>query len=359
MNIPRCLRLIHRAVDAFELKLPDRVVLTEAATGPFALTAAIAGLAGAKRVICLARDSPHGPAADAIAITRQVCRTFGVEDRLVTTTDREHAELRDVDIITNLGFVRPIDSHLLSAVNTQPVVSLMCEPWEIRPADVDLADCRRHGIPVLGTNEHHHLLQTFAYVGHLALRMLYESQVEVFQSSVIVVGGGEFGQAVRHALTSAGANVVGVDPTAAESLGDERIVAGIPSTDAIVIAEHEDRRPVIGDGLTAEELAAMNPGIVVCHIAGGTAGLSRSDLRVIPQSIRPAGTMSVTTAWLGPRPLIDLHTAGLKVGELLASCRTGNAPPEEVEAAVLARTNLALPSHGHCNSAQTTAGNDK
>jgi hypothetical protein len=86
--------------------------------------------------------------------------------------------------------------------------------------------------------------------------------------------------------------------------------------------EHVDRQKLIGeDGLiTPEEIKTINPAVVVAHVCGAVdqQTLVRAGIRYAPAHLAPAGYMSVSTAYLGPRPLIDLHAAGLKVGQAMA-----------------------------------------
>jgi hypothetical protein len=51
--------------------------------------------------------------------------------------------------------------------------------------------------------------------------------------------------------------------------------------------------------------------------------------------------MSVATDYIGPTPLIKLHTAGLKVGESLARARLKGLNGLEAELAVLRANSLA------------------
>jgi hypothetical protein len=44
-------------------------------------------------------------------------------------------------------------------------------------------------------------------------------------------------------------------------------------------------------------------------------------VRVVPEAIAPPGTMSYSPAVLGPRPVLELTAAGLKVGEVAARAR--------------------------------------
>ncbi len=59
--------------------------------------------------------------------------------------------------------------------------------------------------------------------------------------------------------------------------------------------------------------------------------LAAAGLRVHPQPVAPAGYMSASTAHVGPAPVLRLHAAGLKVGEILARLRRKGLAATEAE----------------------------
>ena len=75
--------------------------------------------------------------------------------------------------------------------------------------------------------------------------------------------------------------------------------------------------------MASEALAAACAGATVIQFAGrvDVAGLTANGMLVYPAVELPAQRMALTLAALGPRPVIELHTAGLKVGELAARGR--------------------------------------
>jgi hypothetical protein len=336
---PRARRLADQAIRALDLRLDRLVVLTEAATGAYALTPVVAALAGADRVYALTRDSGWGPAAAAREATMTLAARWDVAGRFDILESREDPRIGEADIVTNLGFVRPLDERLLARLKPTAVIPLMWETWEFRPADVDLVACRRLGLPVLGTNEAHPEVQTLRYVGLLALKLLFELQVEVFRAGVVVLGSDPFGAAVADGLRTAGAAVTRLNSAPGGAQPSEALRRAVTGCDAIVVAEHRRRDPVIGAGgaVAADALRTWNPGVAVAHIAGGVdrAALAAAGIPCRPDRLAPPGYMSVATDYLGPRPLIDLHTAGLKVGELMARARLDGASAIEAEAIAL------------------------
>ena len=95
--------------------------------------------------------------------------------------------------------------------------------------------------------------------------------------------------------------------------------------------------------MTANELRSINPGVVLVHVAGN---VDRAELEAVGVLVRPSrfarpGHMSVATDYLGPRPLTDLHSAGLKVGELAAKARQQGLAANKALAHVLNASDLA------------------
>ena len=144
----------------------------------------------------------------------------------------------------------------------------MWETWEYRKEDLDLSLCHERGIPVLGTNEHHPALDTFGYLGEIAIKLLHELDVEVFKSRITILGGGEFAVRVAETLNAAGAETDML--TFATFASGELVLA---AADALVVVEHHDRRELIGERgpITAPWLKEINPGLVIAHICGGVS----------------------------------------------------------------------------------------
>jgi hypothetical protein len=330
VNAARSRRLVAQAIETFELDLSGQTVLTEAASGTYSLTPLIAALAGADRVVALGRDSRYGAFADVARTLAGAADLWGVAGRLHITGNRSDELIGTADVVTNLGFVRPLDAGFLRRLKRGAAIPLMWETWEFRAADLDLSACRDLGIPVLGTDESHPSLQTPRFLGAVALKLLFELDVEVFRSRVVVLGSAIFASPIAEALRQAGAARVDVVQ------GDH---AAMAEADALVIAEHESRDLVMGRGgwLDPQRLAQQNPAIAIAHICGhvDAAAMTDAGLRFIPPQPAAPGYMSFTTDYAGPRPLIDLHAAGLKVGSLLARARRDGIDAREAELKVL------------------------
>jgi hypothetical protein len=60
------------------------------------------------------------------------------------------------------------------------------------------------------------------------------------------------------------------------------------------------------------------------------AGLAAAGVQVYPGIEMPGHRMALTLAALGPRPVVELHAAGLKVGEQAARARLAGDPLAEI-----------------------------
>ncbi len=305
--------------------------MTEAATGHFRWTAPLALLAGAGYVTAVARDSRYGSATEACNAVTELAEHTGLAGRLETTESLD--AIADAEIITNLGALRPLNESHMQRMKRGTAVPLMCEAWEYREGDLDLAAAFENDIIVLGTNEHHPALDFMRYVGLLAVRLGLDAGVELFRSRVVVVGGGVFGSAVVAALRANGAEVSVVSPTneshdspecwIAPDIAAAEAVDLIRLADLLVFADYTTSVQHIGANgcLRAGELHALNPSIAIAHISGliDADACRHAGLHVTPGQIATtARRMSITTAHLGVRPVLELHGAGLKVGEISA-----------------------------------------
>jgi hypothetical protein len=332
-------------IEHFDLDLSGLVVLTEAASGPYLATPLTAALAGADQVLAVTDDSEYASGAEVVEATERAAEGWGVAHRLKIRIGRRLEWFGEADIVTNSNFVRPIDAQAVRAMKQTAVIPLMWETWEFRPEDLDLEPCRERGILVLGTCERRPPCDMKPYSGQLALQLLGELGIESSRARVILLGGHETtGVAMNDALTQAGARVAwfanedGALPYRELAPHLERHARDY---DALLVAEHEHPiRLLAPDGLVAPEaLVDWNPALWVGVIAGDVdaEALRSSGLRYLPERIRPFGYESYETHRLGPRPVLQLYTAGLKVGEAMARARLHGAEPAEAAREALRR----------------------
>jgi hypothetical protein len=269
--------------------------------------------------------SAYGVASDVRAMTMAAAEAAGVADRLIVNEEKAADQVADSDIITNSGFVRPIDATMVSWMKPTAVVPLMWETWEFRASDIDLAECRERGILVMGTDEGKPPFPMYSYVGLLALKLLFELGLEGLRTKVLVLGGGRMGEAITGVLARCGADVSTIaGDDAYDRLADHWRSAGA-SYDAMICAEHENPRVLIGTGgaLTVDDLVAGGSAVRIGVISGNVQreALVAAGLPFLPAKVLPFGFMSYQPYSLGPRPVLELFASGLKVGWAMASAR--------------------------------------
>lgn len=339
----RSMRLVKEAVGKLELDLSGLVVLTEAASGNYIYTPLICACAGSRQVLAFTRDSGYATGDAVSHDTLRAARRLGVADRITVLKEISDGDWGSADIVTNLGFLRPLDRSVVSKLKETAAVPLMFETWEFRESDLDLRACWERGITVLGTNEEHGAIKILDYLGGLVAKKLFEQGVEIMGSRIVVLGRGKFFTKVSGALEKMGAFVLRwfADVENAEAgAGFEQRLEALHGADAFVIADEPVAiRVLIGAGgfLSGQDLARHCPDAIVVQLAGV---IDRTDLKAatitcLPDEAPVQGHMGWSLSELGPKTVIDLHAAGLKVGELLARGRLDGLGPKAAVARAL------------------------
>jgi len=193
----------------------------------------------------------------------------------------------------------------------------MWEPWEFRHEDLDIESAKDQEILVVGTKETDPRLKTFEYVGILAAKLLLEKEVEIIDSNILVVATDPFGEHIKNVLSSMKANCSLICPEFDQPLSIESI--NFSELNAIVVAENRIPVEIIGhsNGSISPALLSENS-IELIHICGtiDEQSIQAASISKHPSNSASFGYMTKTTDYVGPKPLIDLHCAGLRVGEV-------------------------------------------
>lgn len=310
-NPQRLVRLMEEAVRRCALNLQGAVVLTEAASGAYVVTPVLAAMAGADHVFALTRTTRYGTVAEICAQTEHLAELAGVRGRVSVVTEKTRELVARADIVTNSGHVRPIDSTTAGWMRSTAVIPLMYEAWELRPADIDLDACHRHGIRLAGTNERHPAVDVFSYLGVMAVKLLLDAGVAVYGSRILVLCDNPFGAYIERGLAGAGA-----DAHLYKRLSDA--LAATSSFDAVLVALQPGVDPVIDAG-GAALLTERWPGAVIAQYWGDVdrAALADAGAPVWPEQAPSLGHMGILPSGVGPEPIVRLQAGGLKVGEVL------------------------------------------
>jgi len=311
--------LIKKAIDFHKLDLNGLIVFTEAASRNYIVTPIIAAMAGAK-VYAIASDSKYGLSKDIEKFTYDFAEFCGIKDRIKIVFDKKEEIISQANIVTNLGFVRPIDRNFVNMMNDTAVIPFMYEAWEYREGDVDLDACRFKGIPVLATNEDALGLEVFDYVGPLCIKMLFELEIEVLRSKIVIVSNNKFGEVIKKYLKKIGADVV-----LTNNLQSEEALRQLKDCDALIVAGFKNNETIIGKNgqLSAKKLVEASRKISVIQFSGDIKieELEKYNIQYFPQQRIGKFRMGMTLAELGPKPIINLYCAGLKIGEIMAKLR--------------------------------------
>ena len=321
LNPRRLVTLMRSAITRCELDLAGRTVLTEAATGAYAVTPVLAAMAGA-HVYALASATDYASAAEITAATSELAHAAGVTGRVVLATEKSPDVVSAADIVTNSGQVRPIDASLVASMRDSSVIPLMYESWEFRNSDVDLEACRARNILVAGTNERHHTVDVFSFLGAMAVKQLHDAGIAVRGSRLLVLCDNSFGSYIVSDLRNMNAEVLEASKLTEDALGSQ--------CDAVLLA----MQPGAGHAFTAADarlLGDRSPGAVLVQYWGDAdrAALAAAGVPIWPQRAPRPGHMGVLPSAIGPEPVIRLQAGGLKVGQLLAA-GLGRASAEEL-----------------------------
>jgi hypothetical protein len=311
LNNLRMLRLVRAAVERCRLDLRGAVVLTEAATGAYVVTPVLAALAGADRVIARTRDTRYGTVAQVTRATMELAEAAGCAARIEVIEEITPREIAAADVVTNSGHVRPIDGRFVSRMKPSAVIPLMYEAWEFRDGDLDLQACRERGIRVAGTNERHPAVDVFSYLGVMAVKLLLDAGIPVYGSRVLALCDNPFAPFIERGLRGAGATVAMSSELSA--------VAECDDVDAVLVALHPGKEPVIGKAQAAQ-IARRWPGAVLAQYWGDVdrEALAVAGVPVWPDREPGRGHMGILPSGVGPESIVRLQSGGLKVGEVLS-----------------------------------------
>lgn len=314
-ELVRINRLIKEAIQKLELNLENLTILTEVGSNSFLYLPIIAAMANAKQVYAWAKDSSFGKSDDIINECQEKIGLLGLDGSIISfaSNHRSIQHIANADVITNSATIRPLDESFLKHVKASAVIPLMFEKWELRDTDIDINYCRKMNIKVAGTWENHPDLLIFNSVGNLALKMIYDAGLEIWQNNIFVWGCDEFGKVITGALTNSGANSV------INSTNSKEFEANLSSLDILYLCDYHESRPYFtknGDSIfNVEELVRLNPSLTIVHLFGNLDSKLLLDLglNVFPRKDGFYKKMSYTLNYIGPKTTIDLYAAGLKV----------------------------------------------
>lgn len=340
-------RIIYDTIKKIRLDLSGLKILTEAATGNWIYTPFIAALANASCVICVTKDSKYGKAKDIVDNFNKLTKYFDVENKINIYKKLSKNIIQKADVVTNSGLLRPIDKKFISNMKKSAVISLMWEPWEYRSADLDLSECWKNNICVLGVNEDNKILNCMSYAGDLIKKIFEMYNVTLQNKNVILVAENISALYMIRPLKSAAASLVCVSKTMTtklkefgakvigQDLTDIEVEPFLRQCHIIIIDSFPIKKTILGGskGFNVSKLKKMCPDVKIFVYFGKVnyVGIKKCGIDYYPEDPPRSGHMGWTADILGPAPTIESNALGLKVGELLAFNRLSGLGPREAE----------------------------
>lgn len=309
----RAIRLIQKGIDALKLNLSGFSVLTEVGSNNYLYTPIIAAMAGAKKVYAWTADTSYGTGGSIKENCMALCHAIGVHERVsISVNEKPTEQVEKADIITNSGFLRPLDDRLLDHAHPGVVVPLMYEAWELRSQDIDIDYCRKRNIKVAGTCENHPSLKVFDSTGALAVKMANEAGFEVFGNNIVVWSNDHFGKVSAEAFKRAGASNVMLCHEVTPAF-----FADFSHVDFIYFCNYKEQVPLFANNgiFDIEKLTSMNESFGIVHLYGDVDNefLKQHGVRVYPDRPGKPQQMTFTLGYLGLLPIINLQIGGFKV----------------------------------------------
>lgn len=343
-NLEKYSRLCHNLIRDLSLDLTGLTVLTECASGGYAYTPLIALAAGAKKVIATGNDSRYGLFLENVDNISKLAPEFGDIHKIEFIKGRPQREkLSEVNLVTNSGFVRPIDNFIINSINSKSAICLMWETWEYRPGEIDLHAALDRSIPVVGTNESFHIGNMYKYPLILSLKLMFELGSEIANEKICLLGSGLTAKLIYKGFKSMNLDVTwfGSKEFCNDSncIPYEKLNHNKIAFDCVVCAENIYRNEIVGRNgfVNFKKFKEFSPFLKWGHLSGtiDQEDLRNSGISYYPKKILPAEYMSYETQVLGYRPILELNSQGLKVGEIVAKARiNGKSVEESIQLAV-------------------------
>ncbi len=295
---------IRNRVEVCELDLDGRVVVTEAATGAYASTAAAAALAGAT-VHTLAASNSFGTAVDSITDVELLLSSMDVDPAAVSFyRSRADLPVGRADIITNSGMLRPIDAHIIDRLPDGAAIALMYEAWEARAGDIDYQRAAMKHIPVVAVDEHHPACGAFEFVGDLVIAAARARRIPLTSRRIGVLSDNPFGPVIRERLDRHGSIVVELGSARDGTAVDVLVVATTPGVSVPNGTEFID-------GAEAARIALATGAASCIQLWGDLDRETLEGLTIEPEVAPRPGYQGVPMSAAGPEPVIRLQVAGI------------------------------------------------
>ena len=310
----RIIRIINQEIKNLNLDLSGLNIITELGSNGYMLGPLIATLAGAKKVTTLTKDSFFGKSDEIINGFKAFFPDEEYQNKIDTKIELTDKDFKSADIITNTGFLRPIDTSIIEILRPNVVIPLMYDKWELREDDIDILACTSQNIKISGTNEDLDLYPIFDFCGLLATKLALESDFEIRENKIIVWSDDNFGKTIKKQFETLGAASVCL------TNNFQDVLDNVSDLDFILIADYNETRAYGTDYFfDFNKLIKINHDIIFIHLFGNLNydKLKEKEVKIYPPKNGYSKKMSYALDYLGIIPLIKLLAASFKVAECL------------------------------------------
>ncbi len=321
-----------KRVEALNLDLQGKTVLTEAASGAYVVTPLLAAIAGAK-VFAFAKDSRYGTIEEVFANTTKLIEQYTVGTLDITlVNDLSPAIIAQADVITNSGHLRPLNEARLRYAKDSVAIPLMYEAWEWRDADIELSYVRKRGFKLGATNERHPDIDVFNYLGDMALKQIFDAGICPYGNRFVLICNNDFGPYIAKVVARVcdGLAIIDLDEHRDRYRFDNiEWIGGFPEiripepfrcSEAAIFSAYPFDRIWIGEGtpLSVTQLKEEFDDVLLLRYAGDVDSevLKREEIRHFPPDVH-SGHMGVLPSAVGYDPIIRLQAGGLKAAQAL------------------------------------------
>lgn len=319
-------------INDLKLNLDGKVILTEAASGPYMVTPILASLSGAKKVYAFAKTTKYGTSKEVFSFFNKQLERLNINNiKLIDTLKPD--VIGEADIITNSGHLRPLNEDKLKHFKKNAVISLMYEKWEFRDSDIDIKYCRKKDIKVGAINERHKRIDVFSYLGDMVLKLIFDSGLCLYNNKYILLCNNDFGPYIAQTLSKVCLKLGIIAPEKDKHLYKKFNIdwlsnfpeTNIPKeycdTKAIIFSAYPFDKTWIGNKETPIAIQNIKEKIdfpYILRFAGDidTSALSENNVRYYPTEVK-SGHMGIIPSEIGFDPIIRLQAGGLKAGECL------------------------------------------
>lgn len=199
---------VRQSIVDFDLDLTGKIVLAGAGDGFHTVTAVAAAMAGAGRVIVLASEpKKHMPTASVFWNPAELAAHAGVSERLEIVGRIHHRDWQEADILVNSSKIGPISRSIVEQLRPLSVVALMAEPWELRPATIDLNACSEMHVKVVAPNLSHPSIAMLPDLAQLCCRLVEDAGIDIPGANIALLCDTPCAPHLEQAFVDRGAKV--------------------------------------------------------------------------------------------------------------------------------------------------------